>query len=529
MPGHLLSDTEDGDHDQAIRRATHRLQRRQRRQKDQEETGGCGTNHDSDSDNERTRASAFGQKSRRERSHTRTRRSEKSSTRSDEKPFPRPAEQPSFQSSTDLPRPQPSNDRESPQDNCSTQDKANLPSSDVPSDGYVTKMRSWLQILRVQLEHLGEPFEQAVQPFKNILYLLIITFFDALTLVVKTCSMVHRVLDALVPRIVVHIILVTVFALMMVLACISVLAAYAVDKYCSAVSTFTWVPSQFTEICVMTAPPGTQYKLRSDVSTGDTLEGWHPIVPSLYEFLGEALDSVEEDLDTALADIGAYRSDLLTGHFKDDYRDGISLCKALEFEFMKQQRALWTNMDLYIRGFPTDRPRQHWIWDRLGFVNNQLIKEAQELNKQLTNLLENGRTQSLTFSKKIPHHKLNAAFGKLFSQDADNFRAQVDNALQVMPLTIHDTDNLFASKTIWSISSDAIFDLLAGRGEMLKYDIRWLRATLEALKEDQLTLQYGRPDKHALEAKANEVVERAWEFSHQWRARLKGYFAEGNM
>jgi hypothetical protein len=98
-----------------------------------------------------------------------------------------------------------------------------------------------------------------------------------------------------------------------------------------------------------------------------------------------------------------------------------------------------------------------------------------------------------------------------------------------MPLTIHDTDNLFASKAIWSISSDAIFDLLAGRGEMLNYDIRWLRATLEALKEDQLTLQYGRPDKHVLEAKANEVVERAWEFSHQWRARLKGYFAEGNM
>lgn len=390
-------------------------------------------------------------------------------------------------------------------------------------------MKSWLRILQIRLGHLREPFEQMAQPFKNVLYLVMVTFFDALTVVVKTCSVIHRVLDALVPRILIHIILVAFFALMIVLACISVLAAYAVDKYCSAISTFTWVPSQFTEICVMPAPPGTQRTLRSDLSTGDTLEGWHPLVPPLYVFIGEALDSVEEDLDTALVDSSTSRNDLFTGRFKNDYRDGISLCKALEFEFTKQQRALWTNMDLYIRGISTDRPSQHWILDHLGFVNNQLIKEAQELNKQLTNLLENGLTQSLKFLEKIPRHELNAACGTLFSQDADNLRAQIDNSLQVMPLTVEDADNLFASKTVWSISSDALFQLLVGRGKMLEYDIRWLGATLEALKEDQLTLKHGRLDKNALEAKANEVVERAWEFSHQWRARLKVYFTEGNM
>ncbi|UPL03480.1 hypothetical protein LCI18_014414 [Fusarium solani-melongenae] len=301
---------------------------------------------------------------------------------------------------------------------------------------------------------------------------------------------------------------------MIVLACISILAAYAL-----------------TEICVMTAPPGTRYNLRSDVSKEDTLEGWYPIVPTVYEFLGEALGSVGEDIDTALSLFDTYSSDLSTGRFKDDYSDGLSSCKKIEFEFTKQQRALWTNVDLYIHKFPTDRPHQHWTWDRLGFANSQLIKEAQELNKQLIDLLENGRTQTAEFSKKIPRNTLltHTAYGKLFNQDADDFRAQVDNALHVMPRASPETDNLFASNNIWSISSDSILHLLAGRGKMLESDVQWLTATLEALNEDRLTLQNGRPDKHVLEAKANEVVERAWELAHQWRARLKGYFAEGNM
>ncbi|KAL2669813.1 hypothetical protein Neosp_015258 [[Neocosmospora] mangrovei] len=277
----------------------------------------------------------------------------------------------------------------------------------------------------------------------------------------------------------------------------------------------------------MTAP--TQHKLRGEVSKEDTLEGWNPLVPSLYGFLGEALDSIEDDLDTALTRFNVYNQDLSTGYFKDGYTDGISLCRQLEFEFMKQQRALWTNINLYMREFPSDRPRQHWIWDRLGFANKQLIKEAQELNKQLTDLLENGRAQTLAFSNKIPRHTLNTAFGKVFSQDADNFRAQVDSALQFMPPAAPETDNLFASTTMWSIGTDAMFDLLTGRGEMLNSDIRWLKATLNALVEDQLFLRDGRMNKQVLEAKAIKCVERAWEFGHEWRARLKGYFAEGNM
>lgn len=341
MPGHLLSDTEDDDHEEAIRRATRRLQKRQQLQREQEEASGFKSNHDSHPDNKKSRASSSGQKAHRGPSHTRT--------QSEQSP------------------------------------KAHLTSSDASFDGYFAKMKSWLQMLRVQLGQLRGPFEHAVQPIKNILYLLIIAFFDALSLVIKTCSMIHQLLDALVPRIVVHIILVTAFSLMIVLGCISLLAAYAVDRYCSVVSTFTWVPLQFTEICMMTT--ATQHKVRGEVSKEDTLEGWHPLVPSLYGFLWEALDSVEDDLDTALTRFNAYNQDLSTSYFKDGFTDGISLCRQLEFEFMKQQRSLWTNINLYMREYPTDRPRQHWIWDCLGFPNKQLIKEAQELNKQLAYLL----------------------------------------------------------------------------------------------------------------------------------------------
>lgn len=98
-----------------------------------------------------------------------------------------------------------------------------------------------------------------------------------------------------------------------------------------------------------------------------------------------------------------------------------------------------------------------------------------------------------------------------------------------MPPAAPETDNLFPSTTMWSIGSDSMFDLLTGRGEMLNSDIRWLEATLNALNEDQLFLRYGRLNKQLLEAKAIKCVERAWEFGHEWRARLKGYFAERNM
>ncbi|KAJ4324564.1 hypothetical protein N0V84_003843 [Fusarium piperis] len=480
MPGHLLSDTEDDDHNRAIRKATRRMQQRQQRHKKQDQPGGSRTRDDADSD-ERPRPPLFGRKGHPRPSQAGTERSEKFSTHSHKERAPRPAK------------------------------------------------TSWFQILRVQL---GRSCEPAVKSFKNVLHLLITTFLDALTLVVKACSLAQRLFNALIPRIVVQAVLIAVFVLIIVLACISVLVAFAVDGYCSAVSTFTWVPSQLTEFCVVTSPPRVQ--LRTDLSKEDTLEGWNPLVPSLYVFLRESFESVEVDLAAALALVETSDFDLSTGHFKDGYIDGISLCKKLEFEFMKQQRALWTNVDLFIREFPTDRPRQHWTWDRLGFVNKKMIEEAQELNKQLIDLLENGLAQTMDFSRKIPQNMFNTVFVKLFNPDVDAFRAQVNNALQtlqIMPSTAPETDDLFASTTVWSISSGAILDLLTGRGEMLKQDMEWLRGTLAALKEYQLMLQYGRRelDKDALEAVARESIGRTWESGQKWRARLKQYFAEGNI
>ncbi|KAJ3545182.1 hypothetical protein NM208_g2631 [Fusarium decemcellulare] len=200
--------------------------------------------------------------------------------------------------------------------------------------------------------------------------------------------------------------------------------------------------------------------------------------------------------------------------FRDTCAEGTRDAEALERDFMRQQQALWNNVHLDGYG------------GALGFISPTLLQDTQQTNKDLEAILKNSHKQIQDFQNKIPPDPSDGILSTLFNTGVNDFRRILDNELKAMPVRDDQSEDLFASATMWGATSDTIENLVLGRGATLTDEWRWLEEKVQRLAADREMLRKGRQNrtKEEWEKKLNEAIKRCWVVSTEWRTRLKAYF-----
>ncbi|KAM0414573.1 hypothetical protein ACHAPT_013589 [Fusarium lateritium] len=348
-------------------------------------------------------------------------------------------------------------------------------------------------------------------------------FRDALALVFWICNFLASLFDKLVPKILVHTCMVIIVAAGMIIFVVFFLAGLLKDKYCQAM---TAVPYNIIPSPAFCLPSASQRNFTSTGLYADTLQGFQPRIPNVWQYLLNNLDSVDRDLMAAhLHDLRSSIDD-----FRALYTQGVQESEALERQFMRQQRALWSNVHQFIRSISPVRPEQHWILGLLGFVDTALVQEARDIHQRLIGILENSRQQTIAFQDKLSEDSAKGLtpFAKVFNRMEKKLRKKIENAImdkakenphQVNP------DDIVGSAGLWGASSDVVLDLLFHRRELLDADVLWLSGRLAELKGNLATLKGTRNvDKEVWEKQVNELTEKAWGIAVEWREKLGEYF-----
>ncbi|UPL02752.1 hypothetical protein LCI18_013686 [Fusarium solani-melongenae] len=282
------------------------------------------------------------------------------------------------------------------------------------------------------------------------------------------------------------------------------------------------IPSSATAICL----PSSQRNFPSSSLLSDTLQGFQARIAGVWQYLEDTLDSVDQDL------VADRRPDLLLNleFFRPMYLQGLQESEVLERQFMRQQRALWFNVNHFIHNIRPGRPEPYWILELLGFVNTALVREAQDAHQELIEILDNSREQTMTFKRRLEQGSSDVLtpFMKLFSPETSEFRAKLTQMTMAKAASAppqDDPDDILGSSALWGASSDVVLDILFHRHGMLIGDITWLSEKLAELKRN-LAILKGRRNmtKEVWEKQADELMEKAWAIASEWRGKLKEYF-----
>ncbi|KAJ4156174.1 hypothetical protein NW754_007798 [Fusarium falciforme] len=313
-------------------------------------------------------------------------------------------------------------------------------------------------------------------------------FHDALALVLWVCKVSTSAFDMLVPKILVHACMVLFVATGIILFVLSLLAGILKEKYCDAITTmpYSMIPSSATAICL----PSSQRNFASPSLLSDTLQGFQARIPGVWQYLENTLDSVDRDL------VVARHSDLLLnmGVFRPMYLEGLQESEVLERQFMRQQRALWFNVNHFIRNIRPGRPEPYWILERLGFVNTALVREARDAHQELIEILDNSREQTMTFQRRLSQDSSDVLtpFVKLFNPKTSEFREKLTQMIMAKAASDpgqDDPGDLLGSSALWGASSDVVLDMLFHRHGMLIGDITWLSEKPAELKRNLAILK----------------------------------------
>ncbi|KAF4975073.1 hypothetical protein FZEAL_8095 [Fusarium zealandicum] len=362
---------------------------------------------------------------------------------------------------------------------------------------------------------------------RDILYSLLTSVLNALSIILFS----YRFARALMPDIIINTMVNCIITLALILFTLSLAVDSLLGAYCTTLPSMAppWVPAHLAE-----TPPGCAAFLSQTpthdtlTAAADSLQGFVPRVPTVFDFLYRSLGNVESKVSAAHHLVAHSAASLSVSEFKEAYRSAAHESQGLEREFTAQRRLLWGSVDQFIRGFHRVEPSQSWWWDLLFFVHSRRTSAIREQNEKLQAVLGSALDDTSEFLTKLPHDRMSSSFGDMFNHGALQFSANLHEAVESIKGASPEAKELFASTAVWSGSSEAIADLLDGRGEMLNKDTHWLRRQMEMLQDVRIRLERGRgrysKEQWTLELDRTEKL--VLDSSVEWRKRLKGYFVQ---
>ncbi|KAF4994063.1 hypothetical protein FDECE_13236 [Fusarium decemcellulare] len=267
--------------------------------------------------------------------------------------------------------------------------------------------------------------------------------------------------------------------------------------YCDLVVTSPIVPAIASGVCIK--PDTAARNIPSGVVRDDTLDGFYSTGPSIWDYL-DNLNHIQENIGLAQGIEQFHDADrqlLSVLGFRDIYAEAARDAEALEPTLCANSEPFRTTSTY-----------------------------AQQTNKDLEAILENTHKQIQDCQNKIPPDPSDGILSALFNIEVNDFRRVLDNELKAMPVRDDQSEDLFASATMWGATSDTIENLVLGSGATLTGELRWLEEKVQRLAADREMLRKGRQNrtKEEWEKKLNEAIKRCWVVSTEWRTRLKAYF-----
>ncbi|KAM0339741.1 hypothetical protein ACHAPU_010807 [Fusarium lateritium] len=159
----------------------------------------------------------------------------------------------------------------------------------------------------------------------------------------------------MMPTMVIRWVIRILVAIMIILSALRLMSGFILDAYCNLTP---YIAPRGISVIFPVFPPGCNINVKpaqyvSELDLEESLDGYAPLVPPLYEFLGRNFKNVQRKADTTdiseLMDIDISAEKLK--ELSDGYLEAAKQAQEFEDDLAKTQMTHWDAADRYLRNF----------------------------------------------------------------------------------------------------------------------------------------------------------------------------------